>query len=354
MWPTWGIHETQVWKYLINLAYGVTTTRDPQTSTTDILTYADQVETGELIGPRIYSTGPGVFWDEDFQSLDEARQALRRYSEYYHTNTIKQYMTGNRKQRQWTIMAAKELGLMPTTEGGLDFKMNLTEMIDGYPGHEHSYPIMPLSRDAVELAARSGITYTPTLLVNYGGPWGENYFYEKYDIHDNPKVERFMPHEEIDSRAERRPWFRQNQYVFPRIAAGAAAIVKAGGRVGLGGHSQMDGLGTHWELWALASGGMSPLEVLRVGTIFGAEAIGMAKDLGSLEPGKLADLIVLDKNPLDDIKNTESIRFVMKNGRLYQGDDLAERWPRQRSLPRFWWASEGPNGTAVDTVAVGR
>ena len=201
--PPGAIHETQVWKYLINLAYGVTTTRDPQTGTTDILTYADQVETGELLGPRIYSTGPGVFWSENFQSLDDARQALKRYSEFYHTHTIKQYMTGNRKQRQWTIMAAKELGLMPTIEGGLDFKMNLTAMLDGYPGHEHSYPIMPLARDAVELAARSGITYTPTLLVNYGGPWGENYFYERFDIHQNPKVRRFMPHEEIDTRAER-------------------------------------------------------------------------------------------------------------------------------------------------------
>ena len=344
MWPTWGIHETQVWKYLINLAYGVTTTRDPQTSTTDILTYEDQVETGELIGPRIYSTGPGVFWNENFQSLDDARNALRRYSEYYHTNTIKQYLTGNRKQRQWTIMAAKELKLMPTIEGGLDFKMNLTAMLDGYPGHEHSYPIMPLAKDAVELAARSGITYTPTLLVNYGGPFGENFFYERYDIHENPKVKRFMPHEEIDNRAERRPWFRDNQYVFSRIAAGAKAIVRAGGRVGLGGHSQMDGLGTHWELWALASGGMTSLEVLRIGTMYGAEAIGFGKDLGSLEPGKLADLIVLDKNPLENIKNTESIAMVMKNGRLYQGDDLAERWPRQRKLPPLWWTSEVPGG----------
>jgi hypothetical protein len=334
----------------INLAYGVTTTRDPQTSTTDILTYADQVETGELLGPRIYSTGPGVFWEENIQSLDEARDALRRYSEYYHTNTIKQYMVGNRKQRQWVIMAAKELNLMPTIEGGLDFKMNLTAMLDGYPGHEHSLPIMPLGRDVVELAAKSGITYTPTLLVAYGGPWAENYFYQRYDIHENPKVKRFMPHEEIDSRAERRPWVRDNQHVFSRIAEGAAKIVRAGGRVGLGGHSQMDGLGTHWELWALASGGMSSLEVLRIGTIYGAEAIGFAKDLGSLEPGKLADLIVLDRNPLENIKNTEAIAMVMKNGRLYQGDDLTERWPREKKLPEFWWSRYEPAGEGGETV----
>ena len=341
-WPTWGIHETQVWKYLANLAWGVTTTRDPQTATTDVLTYADLVETGEILGPRIYHTGPGVFWDEDFKSLEDARQALRRYSEFYGINTIKMYMTGNRKQRQWVIMAAKELGLMPTIEGGLDFKMNLTAVVDGYPGHEHSYPIMPLYKDAVQLIAQSGITYTPTLLVSYGGPWTENFFYERYDIHDNAKVRRFMPHDEIDQRAERRPWFRENQYVFPRIAGVANEIIKAGGHVGLGGHGQMDGLGDHWELWAMAAGGMSNLDVLRVATVHGANAIGMEQDLGSLEPGKLADLIVLDANPLEDIHNTNSVRYVMKNGRLYEGETLNEVWPRQRTLPRMWWWGTEP------------
>jgi hypothetical protein len=345
-WPTWGVHETQVWKYLANLAWGVTTTRDPQTATTDVLTYADLVETGEILGPRIFHTGPGVFWSENFQSLDDTRNALKRYSEFYHINTIKMYMTGNRKQRQWVIMAAKELGLMPTIEGGLDFKMNLTAVTDGYPGHEHSYPIMPLYKDAVQLIAQSGITYTPTLLVSYGGPWSENYFYEHFDIHDNAKVRRFTPHEEIDQRAERRPWFRDNQYVFPRIAASANAIVQAGGHVGLGGHGQMDGLGDHWELWAMAAGGMKPLDVLRVATLHGATAIGMEQDLGSLEPGKLADLIVLDANPLEDIHNTNTIKYVMKNGRLFEGATLNEVWPRQKALPTmWWWGTEPATGT---------
>ena len=346
-WPTWGIHETEVWKYLANLAWGVTTTRDPQTSTTDVLTYADQVETGELLGPRIYHTGPGVFGaflEENWTSLDDVRNTLKRYSEFYHTHTIKQYMAGNRKQRQWVIMAAKELGLMPTIEGGLDFKMNQTVQLDGYPGSEHAFPIMPLYTDAVQLAAQSGITYTPTLLVSYGGPFSENYFYEHYDIHDNPKIRRFIPHEEIDQRAERRPWFRDNQYVFPRIAASAAAVLRAGGNVGMGCHGQLDGLGCHWELWAMTAGGMTPREALRVGTRDGAYGIGMDQDLGSLEPGKLADLIVLDANPLDDIHNTEKIRYVMKNGRLYEGETLNEILPRQKPLPQMWWWDQEPSG----------
>ncbi len=346
-WPTWGIHETEVWKYLANLAWGVTTTRDPQTATSDVLTYADQVEAGDLLGPRIYHTGPGVFGaflEENWTSLDDVRNTLKRYSEFYHTNTIKQYMAGNRKQRQWVIMAAQELGLMPTIEGGLDFKMNQTVQLDGYPGSEHSFPIMPLYGDAVQLAAQSGITYTPTLLVSYGGPWSENYFYERYDIHDNAKIRRFIPHDEIDQRAERRPWFRDNQYVFPRIAASAAAILRAGGNVGMGCHGQLEGLGCHWELWAMAGGGMTPREVLRVGTIDGAYGIGMEKDLGSLEPGKLADLIVLDANPLDDVHNTEKIHYVMKNGRLYEGDTLNEVWPRNKPLPQMWWWDREPKG----------
>ncbi|HMA42561.1 MAG TPA: amidohydrolase family protein [Gemmatimonadales bacterium] len=341
-WATFGVHQTQVWKYLANLAWGITTVRDPQTATTDVLTYADQIETGELLGPRLYHTGPGVFWDENFQNLDEARNALKRYTEFYHTHWIKEYMTGNRKQRQWVIMAAKELGLMPTTEGGLDFKMNLTEMLDGYPGHEHSYPLMPLYQDAIGLAAQSGITYTPTLLVNYGGPFGEDYYFEHYNGHDDPKMRRFVPHEVLDERFQRREWFRDDQYVFTRIAASAAGVLRAGGNVGMGCHGEMDGIGCHWELWAFATGGLSPLEVLRIGTIDGAKALGLDTDLGSLEPGKYADLIVLDANPLEDIHNTNTIHFVMKNGRLYEGATLNEVWPRQKALPAMWWWGEEP------------
>lgn len=340
--PAFTIHRTQVWEYLANLAYGVTTTRDPQTATTDVLTYRDLVETGRMIGPRVYATGPGVFSSDNPQSLDDARNILKRYSQYWDTKTIKQYMVGNRQQRQWVILAAREQRLMPTLEGGLDLKLNLTQIMDGYPGLEHTLPIMPLYKDVVRLVADSGLTYTPTLLVQYGGPWAENWFYENGgDLHTDRKLRRFTPHEDLDRSVLRRPWFHDQEYSFPMAAKVLADIVEAGGRVGLGGHGQRQGIQCHWELWAIASGGMKPHDVLRVGTIFGAEAIGLAADLGSIEPGKLADLIVLDANPLDDIRRTNTIRYVMKNGELFDGDTLDQVWPEAKKLPRqYWWDLE--------------
>jgi imidazolonepropionase-like amidohydrolase len=335
-WVAWGLHRNQVSQFLAQLAYGVTTQRDPQTSSEDIVTYADLMETGDLIGPRLYSTGPGVFSSDNIRSLDEARDVLRRYSEHFNTKTIKQYMAGDRKVRQWVITAARELGLTTTTEGGANFTMNLTLMQDGYPGLEHSLPISPFYRDVVELENWSGITYTPTLIVSYGGPIGRDYYLSRTNVDSVSRLRRFTPHDELD-KWKNVQYYRDDQYVFPLHAEQLTKLVNAGGRVGLGSHGEVQGLGTHWELWMMASGGMRPHDALRMATLHSADAIGLARDIGSIEPGKLADLQVLDRNPLEQIEHTNSIRYVMKNGRLYDAATLDEVWPRQRKLPAQWW-----------------
>ncbi|HSR41450.1 MAG TPA: amidohydrolase family protein, partial [Longimicrobiales bacterium] len=280
--------------------------------------------------------------------LDHARDILTRYSEYYDTKTIKQYVSGNREQRQWIIQAAREQELMPTTEGSLDIEMNITEAIDGYSGHEHSWPTFPLQSDLIRFFAESGIAYTPTILVAYGGPWAENYFYANEPVHESEKLHRFTPHSEIDGKALRRGagWFHPDEHVFPLIGQTVDDLVEAGGRAGVGSHGQLQGLGYHWELWATAAGGMDPHRALRVATILGADAIGLDTELGSIGPGKLADLVVLSENPLDDIRNTNSVLMVMKNGRLYDGDTLEEIHPDPRPAPSFYWQAGEPDVAA--------
>jgi Tol biopolymer transport system component/imidazolonepropionase-like amidohydrolase len=350
MWNLWGLHWSRPWIYLANLAYGVTTTRDPQTATTDVLVYADQVDAGRIPGPRVYSTGPGVFSSEGINSLDHARNVLRRYSDYYDTKTFKMYMSGNRRQRQWLIMASRELSLMPTTEGGLDYRLDMTHAMDGYPGIEHNLPIIPAYNDVIELFKTSQTTNTPTLVVTYGGPWAENYFYTNEDVVGDEKLAHFTPKAELDMKIRRRNpgpgpagWFMEEEYAFKKHSAWLKDLVEAGGRTGVGSHGQLQGLGYHWELWALQSGGMSNHDALRAATIMGAEAIGLGGDLGSVTSGKLADLVVLEANPLDDIRNSNTIRLVMKNGRIYEGDTLNEVWPRQLMAADEPWRYSAPN-----------
>jgi Tol biopolymer transport system component len=339
-----GILDTQNWAFLANLAYGVTSGLDVQTGSNDMFAYQDLVDSGDIIGLRAFSTGPGVFSDNNFQSMEEVKGVLTKYKKYYGTPNIKSYIVGNRKQRQFMVQAAKELEMMPTTEGGLDLKLNLTHVIDGFHGNEHTLPITPLYKDVLQIFAQSGIAETPTLIVNYGGPFGEDYWYEYSEVHDNSKLNHFTPHKILDEKTKRRPgWFRKDEFEFPKLSAQMAKLERAGGLVGVGSHGQLQGLGYDWEMWMLASGGMTPMEVLRCATVNGSKIIGRPQDLGSIEPGKLADLVILDKNPLEDIHNTNTVHWVMKNGELFEGDTLNQVWPEQKKLEPLWfWNYDTP------------
>ena len=336
--------------FLANLAYGVTTGIDVQPSTTDILAYEDMIDAGLMLGPRALSTGPGIFNNNAFKSKEHALSVLRRYKDHYRVSNLKAYLSGSRKQRQWLLQAAAELELMPTAEGGLDMKLDLTHVIDGFSGNEHNFPIVDLYTDTVQLVAQSGLAYTPTLLVTYGGPWAETYYYTRENPHDNAKLRRFTPDNLLAARTLRVNWFHDDEYTFSRVAAQAAKIIRAGGRVGVGAHGQLQGLGYHWELWSLASGGLTPREALRAATRHGAEMIGISQDVGTVSEGKLADLVILRSDPLENIRNSVDIHAVVKGGELFDGDTLDKLWPVVEPLPDQWWWHTAPPASAQEST----
>ncbi|TAK65613.1 MAG: amidohydrolase [Bacteroidetes bacterium] len=336
-----GITAQTHWQYYTNLAFGVTTTHDPSNGTEMVFYHSEMQKAGMLVGPRIYSTGAILYGAEApfkaiVNSLDDAKSHLRRLKAVG-AFSVKSYNQPRREQRQQIIEAARELKMMVVPEGGSTFFWNMSMILDGHTGIEHSLPVSPLYKDATTLLSKSETYYTPTLIVSYGGLWGENYWYMKTNVWENERLLRFTPREIIDARSRRRMMAAEDDWNYIENAKAANVAAKAGAKVCLGAHGQLQGLGAHWELWMFVQGGMTPIEAIRCATINGATYLGLDKDIGSLEPGKLADFIVLDKNPLDDIRNSEAIRYVMLNGRLYDGQTMDETGNHPKPRGKFWW-----------------
>jgi hypothetical protein len=227
-------------------------------------------------------------------------------------------------------------------------------ILDGHTGIEHNLPIAPLYDDVLSLWAANPVGYTPTLVVSYGGVSGEYYWYQQANVWENQRLLRFFPRPVLDARSRRRTLLPEREYFHVTVAQSAKALIDRGGRVQLGAHGQLQGLAAHWELWMFGQGGMTPLEVLRCGTLSGAQYLGLEADLGSLEPGKLADLVVLAGNPLQDLHQTENVAMVMVNGRLYDAETMNETGNHPRARQPFWWQRPGGGeafpGTSLTSV----
>lgn len=330
------------WVPYASLAFGVTTIHDPSNDTSTIFAASELAKAGLITAPRIFSTGTILYGASgDFRaeigSLDDARFHLKKLKAVG-AFSVKSYNQPRREQRQQIIAAARELGMMVVPEGGSLFMHNMTMIADGHTGIEHSVPVAKMYDDALQFWSQSKTGYTPTLVVSYGGLGGEYYWYERTKVWENQRLLSFVPREFVDSRARRRTMAADDSdFNHFNVSRGAKALTDRGVRVNIGAHGQREGLGAHWEIWMLEQGGMTRMEALRAATINGALYLGLDKDLGSLEAGKLADVIVIDGNPLEKIRDSERVQYTVANGRVFDAATMNEIAPRDRKRGKFFW-----------------
>lgn len=338
-----GLSPNQQWHYFANLAYGVTTAHDPSSNTEMIFSQAEMIRAGHMTGPRLFSTGRVLYGAESetravINSLDDARSHLRR-TKAFGAHSVKSYNQVRRDQRQQVLEAARELDMQVFPEGGSTFPWNMTMILDGHHGIEHNVPIFPLYEDVLTLWSRSQTGYTPTLVVTFGAMSGEFYWYQHTNVWEKERLLSFTPRDVVDPRSRHRIMVPMEEYENGHIQAAAAAkeLFDRDVTVNIGAHGQLQGLAAHWEFWMFHQGGMTPHEALQTATINGATYLGMEEHLGSIEPGKLADLIVIDGNPLENLHDTEHVLYTMVNGRLYDSATMHEigNHPQER-LP-FWF-----------------
>jgi imidazolonepropionase-like amidohydrolase len=330
----------QNWDTDATLAFGVTTLHDPSHDTEEIFAASEMARAGLLRAPRIYSTGTILYgaagdFKAEIDSLDDARAHLKRMKAVG-AISVKSYNQPRREQRQQILAAARETQMMVVPEGGSLFELNMTMVVDGHTGIEHSIPVAHAYKDVVELWPADGVGYTPTLIVGYGGLFGETYWYQHTNVWENEKLSKFVPPFVLDPRSRRRLMAPEDDFNHVNNAKIAKRLFDAGVSIQVGAHGQREGLGAHWEMWMLVQGGMTPREALACATRNGAAYLGMGKDLGSLEVGKLADVVVIDGDPTADIRQSEKVRYTMVNGRLYDANTLEEVGSTAKR-PKYWW-----------------
>ncbi len=340
------ITPQQNWMQMANLAFGVTTIHDPSNDSSEIFSAAEMQRAGMITAPHIFSTGTILYgahapgYRAEIDSLEDAEFHVRRLKELG-AISVKSYQQPRRDQRQQVIAAARKLGIMVVPEGGAKFQTNMSEISDGHTGIEHAIPIVSGYDDVRQFWSSSGTGYTPTFVVAYGGISGENFFYDRTNVWEDKRLMAFTPRFIVEPRSMRRTKAPDIHYNHIHVAEFAKTLRDSGVGVNIGAHGQRAGLAAHWELWSMVQGGFSPWEAYRGGTIDGAKYLGMDGDIGSLEKGKLADLMVVDGDVLSDIRQSENLVYTLIGGRLYDSNTMNQLFPDKVERKPFFFQKEG-------------
>ena len=317
-WPE--VHR----KAAAKLAYGVTFSRDLSAPIQSAFSITELINSGQMPGPRAYAAGEPVLPAiVEIRTHEDAVNTVQMMKDLGAV-VLKEYMQPTRYQRQLVGEAAREVKLMITAEGGLDFKNNLSMLMDGYTATEHMWAPFPLYRDVGQLMKKTEFFYTPTIGTSASG---SEHWYAQMPVDTDPKQQRFILHSARESLARRVKLAKiapEWNSVYDAVVQSVARLASEGATVATGSHDvpTPSGLGLHWEIWSYVEGGMRPIDALRCATLNGAREVGMQAELGSLEPGKLADLLILTANPLENIRNTLKLTTVMLNGRALNADTL--------------------------------
>jgi len=338
-----GMRPRHDFEQAIYLAYGVTTTLDVSMHSQNMFPTAELIEAGEMIGPRGFSTGDNITAGDAARAneINNARDALAmvRKMADWGAVSIKQYAQPRRDQRQWMAEAARAVGMTLTSEGGF-FYEDLAFIMDGQTAFEHSFEEVPMYGDGAKFFGKAGATFSPTLVVSGAGPSNIDYWFAESNVWEDAKQRRWFPWRALVPHTRVRLTRPATDYSYPLVAQAMADIIAEGGWGALGSHGEHHGLAPHWELWMGASA-LGNHGALEVATRHGARFLGADKDLGSLEVGKLADLIVLNGNPLQNIRATADAMYVMKSGVLYDAMSLDQLWPRAVPFgPNYWVDAE--------------
>lgn len=319
----------QNWKNFSSIGFGVTTIHDPSNDSREIFAAAELQRAGKIIGPRIFSTGKILYagvspgWTAKIGSLEEAKYHIQRTKEQGAVS-VKSYNHPRRDTRQQVLAAARELGVNVVPEGGGKLYQNTTMVIDGHTTMEHSLNVARGYKDLTQLWSQTETAYNPTFVVAYGGLSGEKYWYNTTNVWENERLMRYAPRYIIEPVSIRREKAPEDHYNHIEVAKYAKTLRDNGVRVLIGAHGQREGLAAHWEMWMMNQGGFTPWESIRGATIDGAKALGMDKEVGSIEAGKLADIAIIDGDVLSDIRKSEFVTHTMINGRLYNTKDMSE------------------------------